>query len=218
MNALILTNIYIIMKSKFYKMRTSLLHETNKLFKYYRGYLFLLFVIFLICFITGIMTCSKYSSSVTHEHLINKYLSFYLTKESTYVGFFLTLSAYFLIINLFVILFTRNMIVAVIDVVIFALLSYIVGFDICIIIFNFGVAGVLFGILVLGLFQLVILLIIMLIISIAIKRIREFKKSCEGMPKTYFIKVYCLLLSVGVIVIFLMSILFGVIHIFVIVD
>lgn len=200
------------------KLKSMLLLEIRKLLSYYKRYLFVFFVIFLIFFITGIMTCTDYSSSVSHEHLINKYLAQYLTKESTYVGFFLILSAYFLIINLFVIMFTRNTFLVVVDIIIFSLMSYVFGFDICIIVLNFGIAGVVFGILVLGLMHLIVFLIMMLIFSIAIKRWKDYKKSCENIQKNFYIRIYLALIVLGVLSIFVMSICFGVIHIFVIVD
>lgn len=202
------------MKEKFFKFRCNLISLFGKIFNTYKYYIITLVIVFLIAFITGIMTCTEYLDNIDCSNLINKYLLNFLKKESTYIVFFLMLSMYFLIIAIFIILFTRNYFMFIIDYILLALLSYIFGFDICIFIMNLGIAGIFFGILVLGLFGLVIFISLITIISIASKKVRN-KDFCDN--KSYF-KLYMIFIFISEFALLLLSLLLGIIHIFVIVD
>lgn len=206
------------MKEKWGRVKFTILSEASRLFARYKYYLLVFFVLFLICFITGIMTCINYSSSISCDNLINTYLLGYLQKSSSWIGFFLIMSLFFLIISLFIIIFTRNILFVIMDILILLLTSYILGFDICIIIISLGLSGVIFGILVYGLLGILTMLIIMFILSIAVKRLRDKQKMCPSIDNSQYFKVYLLLLILGLLVLLVMSILFGIIHIFVIVD
>ncbi|MGN0960807.1 MAG: hypothetical protein ACI4PF_01255 [Christensenellales bacterium] len=206
------------MKEKWGRIKYTILGETGKLFGIYKYYLLVFFIIFLICFITGILTCASYSADISCGNLINKYLHSYLCKDTTYIGFFLMLSLYFLIFTLFITLLTRNVFIIIIDGIIFVFFSYILGFDVCIIVISLGLAGVIFGILIYGLLNILIFINIILIISIACKRVKDRKKMCHTFDNSQYIKIYIFLIVIGEILLFLLSILFGIIHIFVIVD
>lgn len=206
------------MKEKWWTFKNYFCQNISKLFKQYKYYLLVFFLIFLVCFITGILTCSEYASSISCDNLINKYLLGYLTKESSYLSFFLMLSVYFILIALFVIFFTRNSFVVIVDGVVLSLVSYVLGFDVCVVILSLGLSGVVFGIFVYGLLGILSLFFLILIISFATRRIREIKLSCDGMSRGEYVKFYSIFIMLAEVVIFIMSILLGIIHIFVIVD
>jgi hypothetical protein len=106
----------------------------------------------------------------------------------------------------------------VVDCILLSLMSYIFGFDICIVILSFGLAGVFFGILILGLLGLLVFFIFLIIISIACKRFFISKKACDNNSNSFYVRIYMLLLALSTALLFLLSLLFSIIHIFVIVD
>jgi hypothetical protein len=206
------------MIGKYSRFKFNILYQAGKFISFYKNYLLVFFIVFLIGFITGIMTCSHYSNIITYENLINKYLIKFLTKEHKFTTFFLILSAYFIIISLVAILFTKNIFMIVIDFVVLLLTSYIFGFDLCIIILSFGLAGVIFGVVVLGLMGFLIFTFLQLILSVAMKRCIVAKKSCDGLKSSHYAKVYCLLIALSLFCLYIMCMLFSIIHIFIIVD
>lgn len=206
------------MKVRCERIKYMLIHQASKFLSIYKYYLLVFFVLFLISFVTGIMTCGHYGSDITCDNLINKYLLGYLAKDTSYISFFLMLSVYFLIISLFVSVFTRNVFIVVVDIVAYCITSYILGFDVCVIVISLGLSGVIFGSLVYGLFGILIMLSLALIFSIAIRRFKESKKCRSTLPSATYIKIYLLLILISELLIFIMSIIFGIIHIFVIVE
>jgi len=206
------------MKVKFSRIKNNLIFQTGKFLSFYKIYLLVFFIIFLIGFITGIMTCSHYASSITYENLINSYLMSLLTKDSTYLSFFLKLLVWFIIIAIFITTFTKNKLIIVINTIILLLMSYIYGFDLCVIILSFGLAGIVFGILILGLLGIVLFFVLILIVSIATKRFLLNKKTCDPLPNFFYIKLYVMLIAIASLILFILSLLFSIIHIFIIVD
>jgi len=206
------------MNSKLYRLKNNFIFQTGKFLSFYKVYLFVFFIIFLISFITGIMTCSHYSSIVTYENLINKYLIKFFTREYKFTTYFLILLAYLVVIALFIMIFTKNIFVVIVDGILFSFMAYIFGFDLCIVILSFGVAGVFFGVLFLGIPGFLIFFLLMLFLSIATKRYFIKKKSTDCLPNNYYIKVFLFLILLALIVLFLHSLLFSIIHIFVIVE
>lgn len=206
------------MKEKWCRIKYTIFGEASKLFALYKYYLLVFFIFFLIAFITGIMTCSHYSADITTDNIINVYLLGYLKKDSSYLSFFLMLSVYFLIFSLFIVIFTRNQFISIVQCVIFILFSYILGFDTCVIIITLGLSGIIFGILVYALLSILIIINIIILMSIACKRLKDRKKSCQTFEHSQYVKLYILFIIIGEILLFLLSILFGIIHIFVIVD
>lgn len=206
------------MKTKFSRIKYSLCNWISRFLICYRSYLLIFFIIFLIAFVTGIMTCSHYSSSITCENLINKYLYDFLIKDSTCISYFLKLSAYYIIISLCVVLLSKNLFLIIVDCFLIFFMSYIYGFDLCIIILSLGLSGVVLGILILGVLGVLLFLIFMLIVSIATKRYFINKKSCDGVQGSTYFKLYLLLIIVSEIILFVMCQLFSIIHIFVIVE
>ena len=164
------------------------------------------------------MTCSNYASSISCENLINKYMYNLLTRESRYLTFFLIQTAYFVIISLAIIFLTKSYFMVIVDSIILTLMAYIYGFDLCVVVLSLGLAGVIFGIVILGVLGILVFLGLILIISIATKRFLISKKMCDGAPPGYYSKLYVLLIVISVIIIFVLSLLFSIILIFVIVD
>lgn len=206
------------MKTKFSRIKYSFFNWISRFLICYRSYLLVFFIIFLIAFITGIMTCSHYSSSITCEHLINKYLYDFLTKESTFISYFLKLSAYYIILFLCIIFLSKNLFMIIVNCFLIFFMSYIYGFDLCIIILSLGLSGVIFGILILGVLGVFLFLTFLLIISIATKRYFVNKKSCDGVQSGSYLRLYLMLIIVSEIILFVMCLLFSIIHIFVIVE
>lgn len=206
------------MKIKFLKVKNYILDNTSKFLSCYKICLLVFFIIFLIGFITGIMTCSHYSKSITYENIINEYLLKFLACEYKFTTYSLILSIWFILISLFVIFFTRNLLMVVVNGVFLALMSYIYGFDLCVIIISFGLAGVVLGILVLGILGVILFLLFMLVLSVATKRFWINKKFCESVSQGYYFKIYLFIICLSIAIIFIMSMMFSVIHIFIIVD
>lgn len=206
------------MKEKFSKCFDQIKLSFLKLLVLHKGWLAIFLVVFLLSFITGIMTCVHYLDIVTYENLINEYLIELLSKKSTYLSFFLMLLLWFSVVIVVVIYCTKNIFFVVVDFCLLALMSYIWGFDICIVVMTLGLAGVIYGILFLGVLGLVVFGIITLIISIACKKFFVTKNVCDNEMKREYFKVNCLLILLGIAILFVMSLLFSSIHIFVIVD
>ena len=206
------------MKYKFIKAKDIILNSASKLFVFYKNYLLVFFILFLIAFITGIMTCSHYASSIDCEKLINSYLYSFLCRDSSYMSFFLILSVYFIIIAVLFFFITNNVFLVVVDIVVLILTSYILGFDLCVIIISLGLSGVIFGILIFGLFGILVVSILICILSISCKRIKERRRSCESFEKSVYMKLFFVFLLLGVAFLFLLCILLSIIHIFVIVE
>lgn len=144
------------MKTKLIRIKETILRSICRLFQVYKYYLIVFFIVFLIFFITGIMTCAKYSSDISCGNLINKYMYSFLTRELSYISFFLVSTIFFVLASLIFLLLTNNLFFKILDILILILMSYIWGFDICVIILTLGLAGVFFGAIVLGGFGLII--------------------------------------------------------------
>ena len=186
-----------------------------KFWKEYKVYIIILSILFLLAFVTGILTCSKYSDIIEIDRLIDKYLLKFLKLEITFFSYFIYLTIFFLIYTLFVIFFTRNKFFIVVDIIIFLLLSYIFGFDLFIIISTLGLAGIICGVLFRAILGIVLFYLIILIISVAIKRYK-MRHYCISHKEIY--KAYLILILFSIVTIFLFAIMFSVIHIFVIID
>lgn len=206
------------MKEKFKNFGYILSSNFKRLIYVYRFYLIVLGIVFLISFITGILTAINYSSLISCDNLINSYLLSYLRKDMTYLTYFLMQGLYVLIIVIFVMLCTQNLFVIIINGGVLSILSYILGFDVCTIIISLGLSGVIFGVLIYGLLQILVMFNIMIIMSIAGKRAHVKKKNCDSVGNSEYIKMYLIFLMLSLVVLFIHSILFGIIHIFVIVD
>lgn len=200
------------------RIKSNIVAMASKAWTYYRAYLLAFFVVFLIAFITGIMTCAQYVDSIKTDNLINKYLYEFLTKERRVWSYVLILSIWFVGIVLCEVIFTRNKLVIVIDTLILALLSYITGFDACIVVTTLGLSGIVFGILVQGLLMVTILVLIIFVMAIVSKTVCLKKKTgcCSPLPSVWQPCCFLMLLGVGIIALYV--VLLSIIHIFVIVD
>jgi len=206
------------MKEKFYKIKNNFFLTLVKILRYLKVYLILFGIVFLITFITGIMTCVNYLNVVSYENLINKYLMNYLSKESTYLTFFLMMSLWFVVVSLLSYLLTKGYFFIVVNFLVLAIMGYIWGFDICIIVMTLGLAGVVFGVLILGVLGFLLFFVIVLILSLVSKKFTTYKNFCDNESRKNYFKLLILFLIIGILIIFIISILFGIIHIFVIVD
>ena len=184
----------------------------------HKGWLISFGIVFLIAIITGIMTTINYLDIVTYENLINKYLMELLAGKRSYVSFFLLMSFWFLITVSFIITFTKNIFFVVVDFILLAILSYILGFDICIIVMTIGLAGVIYGVLILGVLSILIFSVIIIISSIVCKKYFTTKNACSNENNRQYLAVFLCFVVLGCAIIFVMSFLFSSIRIFVIVE
>lgn len=206
------------MQERFYRAKNSIITNLSKFILRYRVYLLVFFVIFLISFVTGICTCASYASDITCENLINKYLYSFLCRDLSYFSLFLIYSLYFALVALFIIFLTRNIFISVVDGILLALMAYIFGFDLCVIILSLGLSGIILGILVGGLLGIAIFCLIVLMISIATHRYRTQKRMCGDECDTKYWAIYLTIILIAMLIIFIGCLLFSIIHIFVIVD
>lgn len=206
------------MKERFYRFSINCFQWFKKIFNMHKGWIFSFGIVFLISFITGIMTCVNYLDVISCENLINKYLLNLLTKSSTYLTFFLMMLLWLSLVFIFSIFITKSTFIVVCNFLIFALMSYVWGFDICIVIMTLGLAGVVYGVLILGVLGVFLFFIVILMFSILCKKYYVLKKNCNRDINNNYLKLYIILFLVGLVILFVLSILFSSIHIFVIVD
>lgn len=206
------------LKEKFLKFNDQIKLSLLKILNYHKGWLVIFFAVFLLSFITGIMTCVHYLDVVTYENLINEYLIKLLTKDSTYLTFFLMMLLWFCVVTIACVLLTKNLFFVIVDFVILGLMVYVWGFDLCIIVMTLGLAGVIYGVLLLGVLGLLIFFVIVLVLSVACKKFFITKNICDNEVKRDYFRLFLVLIFCGTAVLFVMSLLFSSIHIFVIVD
>ena len=206
------------MKEKWCRFRDSIGLWFKRIINTHKWWLIVFCVVFLISFITGIMTCVNYFDVVSYENIINKHLSDLLIGEKTYISFFLIMCLWFLVIFFFLIWFTKNIFFVVVDFILLSLMAYIWGFDICIIVMTLGFAGVIYGIIVLGVLGIIIFLNITIILSLVCKKFFEFRNNCSNEIMREYFWQYFILVILGILTLFIMSLLFSSIRIFVIVD
>ena len=106
----------------------------------------------------------------------------------------------------------------ILNFVIIAIMSYIWGFDICIIVMTLGLAGVIYGVVVLGMLGLLIFASSVIIMSITCKKYIITKNSCDEDSRRGYMWLYFAFIIIAICVLFIMSLLFSSIHIFVIVE
>ena len=86
--------------------------------------------------------------------------------------------------------FTRNKIFYIINIIIIFLISYIFGFDLCIIVATLGLSGVILGVFTLGLLGILVFITLMIIMSIACKRCKEKYTYCHSYENSTYYKMY----------------------------
>ena len=202
------------MNDKFERIKNNCFSIASRFLCCYKYYLLVFFILFFIGFLTGIFTCSGFAKDLEVEHLINPYLYDFLKNEMTFFSYFLTLAVYFLILSLFTVICVRNKFFIGLNAVILALLAYIFGFDLCVVIICLGIAGVILGIVFMGLLGVLVFSIYICMLSLICKRILK-DKNCDD--KKIFLKTILFLILLALIVIFFYCLFFSLIHIFVIV-
>lgn len=200
------------------RFKEILIKNISKLLKLYSSYLLVFFVFMLIGFITGILTASKYSELIECEHLINKYLYRFLLNDINFLSYFFSVSIILLIIFICIICFTRNKFCIGLNFLLTLIISYIFGFDLYVVFISLGFAGIVLGIIVYSFIGFSIFILIIFIQSFVCKNCIDSKKSCLILSKSDCRKVYLICIFLSFLMIFIWSILFSTIHIFVIVD
>ena len=206
------------MNDRYYRTRSSVISCIVKFLKNYKTYLIIFSIVFLIGIITGILTCMEYSADVTCENLINKYLYNFLINEVNFFSLFLSMGIMLVIVVCLVGILTRNKFFVILDGILLSLMAYVYGFDLCIICNCLGLSGVIFGILFWGVLGVCIFALIIIIFSIACKRVRDYKNSCKSFSNSDYFKLYICITILTLVVLLVMCILFSIIHIFVIVE
>jgi len=204
--------------NRVYKLKTYIINNTSKILRIYGKYLLVFFILFLICFITGIMTASKYVDDLTCKNLLNKHLYSFLLNDINFFSYFLSISIYCAIIWILAIILTRNNFFIILNFIVFMLISYIFGFDLCVICVCLGLSGVVIGILIYACVGIPLILLFMLYFSIVCKECRDNKRGCSRLSAKDKRYLFLILFILFLFLLLVWSILFSIIHIFVIVD
>lgn len=203
------------MEGRWQRVKNNIVSIASRFVMDYKNYLLVFFIIFLFGFLTGIFTCASYSSDLEVSNLINKYLYEFICNDIGYFSYFLTLAIFFAIICVFTILFVRNKFMLCINVFLLFLMAYVYAFDLCIVIVCLGLSGIICGALFLGVLGILVFLSYICIMSIVAKNIIS-KDRCIELKMVIHNCLYFFVLAI--IILFLSSILFAIIHIFVIID
>ncbi len=204
------------MKPIFYKIKNSISYKVSRIIKDNIKYFIFFATVFLVGCLVGVFTASKYAGDLEPSNLINEYLYSMLTKDMSTITYFIVLVVYFIIVCLFLVLLTKNKLMVFVDSLLLFFLSYIWGFDICVIFVCLGLSGIILGFISNVLLGLIFFLNLCLIMSIVANAL-----NCERKPyykQNEYLKLYALLALVGIITLFLISFTFALIHIFVIVS
>lgn len=202
------------MKNHYIRIKYFICDKIKKLWRDYRIYIVILSVFLLLGLITGILTCSEFSKDLACENLINRYLYDFLIRELNWLSLFLIFGVLFFIICLLSMLLIRNKLTLFIFYFLLFLMSYVYGFDLCVLIVCLGLSGVFFGIIIYGLLGILVFLIYIVFLSYLSKII--FSK-CNT-TKKISIKACFLTWIIGLIILFFLVLFFSIIHIFVIVE
>lgn len=203
------------MKPIFYKIKNSFSYKISCLLRDNIRWFISFVCTFLIGALTGIFTASKYAADLEPSNLINEYLYSLLTKDKAMLSYFIILVVYFTLVSLFVIFLTRNRLMILVDGLLLFFMSYIWGFDICVIFVSLGLAGIILGFICNVILGLIFFLNLCLIFAIVAKM-----KTCEKKPyykQNEYVRLYVVLWLIGIVILFLISLIFSLIHIFVIV-
>ena len=206
------------MKQKLKYFRNSFFALFRRLILEHRKFVIIFSILFLISFITGIFTSSEYAQDLTCENLINKYLYSFLCNDVNYLSFFLTMTIYFIIVSIVIIVFTHNKIFMILLTILFMLGSYIYSFDICVIFVSLGLSGIVIGFVSIGILGMLITFLIILNLAMSYTRATSKFKNNNLCNNTDYYKLYLLICFMVIILIFLLSFTFNIIHIFVIVE
>lgn len=203
------------MKENIERIKYNIINIASRFFICYKNYLLVFFIVFLFGFLTGIFTCSQYSSDLTCENLINKYLYNFLCNEMNFFTYFLILSLFFLLISVLTMILIRNKFTVIVNIFAMFLMSYVFGFDLCIIVVCLGLAGIILGILFLGILGVGVFGAYISIMSIVCSQ--SFRKDTCCTFKSLFANCFVFVL-IAIILLFFSSLFFSIIHIFVIID
>lgn len=181
-------------------------------------YLIIVALIFTISFVTGIFTAYKYAGDITAENFIHQSLLSFLKNDKSIFSLFLSYYFWFVIFSILVIFFTKNVFINIIEIVALMLCGYIIGFDLVVFVLSFGFVGIFFGIFIYGILMILNCALVVVILSIATKNMKE-KISCNSIQdRRNLIMTYLCLLILSAIILFLFCILLSILHIFVIID
>lgn len=202
------------MSEKSNRFRNQISNIISNFIRQFKGKILMLCIIFIISFITGILTCIEYSDMVTCENLIDKYLYSFLLNDINFLSYFLMMAVFYLLFGFLCVLFSQSKFMCVINIVIFCLINYIFGFDLCIVIISLGLSGIIFGILFRGIWILVIFTHLLLL---AVVSNCAFSKD-KCVDKKALFKLFFLLSIIAFVILFVSIILFSAIHIFIILE
>lgn len=188
----------------------------KKIFLNIRGYFLLYLLLFIIAFITGIFTASRYIDDISYDNMLCTMLIDFLKRDKGIFSLFFSYSIWYLTFILFIVFFNKNIFCGIVNVVVLFFFSYIIGFDLCVIIVSFGLTGIIFGVFVYGLFSILAFLSLIIIISLSFKRFR-LKYSLCGEERKELMCNYILFAVLGLASILLACILLSIMHIFVII-
>lgn len=204
------------MEGKFGRIKNYFFSSAGRFFKYYKKYLLVFFIDFLFGACTGIFTASGYSSDLAIDNLINNYLYSFLSNEMSFFSYYLTLLIFLILIFSFSMFLVRNKFMVCVNIFLLFIMSYIFGFDLCVIVVCLGLSGIIFGVLFYGMLGIVVFSLYICIMSISSKNAIA-KDKCNNSFKE-IINENMPFILMAIVVLFLLCLLFSIIHIFVIVE
>lgn len=199
-------------------IKNNICRYLSKIFSELKYYLIIFAIFFTLAFVTGILTAAKYSSDITYDNFLNQTILEFLKKEKGIFSLFLSYYFWFFLLSIFVILFTKNIFFSILETLIFMLFSYIVGFDLSVFIYSFGLVGIIFGIFIYGLLMILVAITFIIIISIATKKMKCKNVYCSCEERKELRKIYFVFLILGLMFLYLICILLSILHIFVIIE
>lgn len=201
------------MANSFGRISNILTSCLSRIFKKFKWQILIYGVLLLLSFLTGIFTCVSYLGKVEVSNLINKYIYEFLTRDKSVISYFFTMSIWFALFAICAVVFRKSKFFIFIDIIACMLALYIAGFDIVILCTCLGFFGAVISIISFGIVGMFFYCILILLITMISNR--EFvTSSCNNFDyKNYFV-----LVLIGVILQFLIILLFSPIHLFVIVE
>lgn len=197
----------------------------NKLSLYFNEYKFTVLICFIFLIIGasfGIFTAVKYSGEIELDNLADSNLVDFLKGDRGTMGLFFPYLFSFLFYCSVIIFINFKPFLSVITFLLLIIRSYLVAFDVTVIIILYGFTGILNVVLIILPCELMLLMILTIIAAVAIKRnINQKKFGPSFNCKPYMInysKIFVILIIVGIILMLLKCLLMPLIRVTIIVN
>lgn len=207
------------MKSNTYKIQYKYKNSFAQFWSTYKALLLLCFVFLVFGLSLGIFKSIKYSGDLTLSNLSDSNFVEFLKGDRGTMGLFFPCMFGFLFFSGIIIFVNFKPFCKIFTFLILIIKGYLIGFDITILIVQYGISGVLNVFIFILPFDLMICLILIFLSAIAIKRNNIIKKyGCNSCCSNFnYKKVYWALVIVGVVIILLKCLLLPLVKVTIIV-